>query len=242
VALPPSDKPLALELILGGAGGPQRRLRMWRAGETYLVTAVPVPAPEGPPVLRLAARYPDGSLEALLDDQPFKVGARQLRLREVRALRWQPKPQAVLHDGRAVAGEVAGLGAVPVRLGEQKLVLDLAKAVEVRLEPPAEVTAVPVTVVALQDGKEVGRVSDTLAVEGAPRAGAGIPGPIKAAVLGQEIVTIPAGNDRLVLHRFDAEEALEKSDLDYLVVASLARPGDSPAAPARASSILPARR
>jgi hypothetical protein len=34
------------------------------------------------------------------------------------------------------------------------------------------------------------------------------------------IITIPEGNDRLVLQRFDAEEALEKSGLDYMVVTS----------------------
>ena len=35
------------------------------------------------------------------------------------------------------------------------------------------------------------------------------------------IVTIPNSNDKLILHRFDAEDALEKSALDYLYVASL---------------------
>lgn len=36
------------------------------------------------------------------------------------------------------------------------------------------------------------------------------------------LVTIPAGNDRLVLRRFDPEQALEKSGLDYLAVTSRA--------------------
>jgi hypothetical protein len=35
------------------------------------------------------------------------------------------------------------------------------------------------------------------------------------------IVTIPGGNDRLVLHRFDVEEVLEKSGVEYLFVTSL---------------------
>lgn len=34
------------------------------------------------------------------------------------------------------------------------------------------------------------------------------------------IVTIPASNDRLVVHRFDVEQALEKSGIDYLFVTS----------------------
>jgi hypothetical protein len=34
------------------------------------------------------------------------------------------------------------------------------------------------------------------------------------------IVTVPPAGDRLVLHRFDVEEALEKSGLDYLLVTS----------------------
>jgi hypothetical protein len=38
------------------------------------------------------------------------------------------------------------------------------------------------------------------------------------------LVTLPASNDRLVLHRFDPEAALERSGLDYLVVTSQAPP------------------
>lgn len=34
------------------------------------------------------------------------------------------------------------------------------------------------------------------------------------------LISIPAGNDRLLLYRFDLEEALEKSDIDYLLVTS----------------------
>ncbi len=34
------------------------------------------------------------------------------------------------------------------------------------------------------------------------------------------IITLPAGEDRLVLHRFDPDQAIEKSDLDYLFVTS----------------------
>jgi hypothetical protein len=36
------------------------------------------------------------------------------------------------------------------------------------------------------------------------------------------IVTIPTGNDRLVLHRFDPDQALEKSDVNYFLVTSQA--------------------
>jgi hypothetical protein len=34
------------------------------------------------------------------------------------------------------------------------------------------------------------------------------------------IITIPVTDDRLILHRFDAEQALEKSGIDYLLVTS----------------------
>jgi hypothetical protein len=34
------------------------------------------------------------------------------------------------------------------------------------------------------------------------------------------IIVFPASNDRLILHRFDADEALDKSDIDYLLVTS----------------------
>jgi hypothetical protein len=38
------------------------------------------------------------------------------------------------------------------------------------------------------------------------------------------LVVIPPGRDRLVLHRFDPDEALQKSDIDYLFVTSLPQP------------------
>jgi len=34
------------------------------------------------------------------------------------------------------------------------------------------------------------------------------------------IAVLPSGNDRVVLHKFDPDAALEKSDLDYLLVTS----------------------
>jgi len=38
------------------------------------------------------------------------------------------------------------------------------------------------------------------------------------------IVTLPMTNDRLIVHRVDLDEALEKADIDYLFVTSRERP------------------
>ena len=49
--------------------------------------------------------------------------------------------------------------------------LDLAKATEVRLPPPAGLGSLTGTVVARAQGKEVARLTRFLAVEGVPQAG-----------------------------------------------------------------------
>lgn len=209
----PSDKPLAIELILKAGDGPERKHKMDGSGETYKASVIPVPAPEGTAVLQMAAVFDNGSLNTAVKDQAIKVGDKEVKLSEVRSIEFRPKGKVLLHDGKALEGAVTGLDAVAIRLGEQQVSLKLTGAVGARFEPPVTADAVSVTVVVTQDGKEVARLSEPIYIQGVARAGpvASVPGDIKAPVLDSDKVTrqLPAvvsdvavggGGRYLILH------------------------------------------
>src|SRR5262249_41177318 len=59
----------------------------------------------------------------------------------------------------------------PVLLGPIDVPLDLTRATEVRVDPPAGLDSLTSTVIARQDGKEVGRLTRSLSVQGVPPPG-----------------------------------------------------------------------
>jgi hypothetical protein len=116
--------------------------------------------------LPLLARFDNGTLEATASDRTFKVGEREVMLSEVRGLRLGLGQRAVLHDGKRVEGTVSGLDEVPVRLGEQSLTVNLAKATELKFAPPTETDYVWYTLVVRQGDKEIFRQCKSLIVQG----------------------------------------------------------------------------
>jgi hypothetical protein len=162
----PSAAPFAVDLVLKPSKGTERTHPMEADGDKYRVTAVPVPLPSGPLTLPLLARFNNGTLEATATDQAFKVGEREVMLGEVRGIRLGAGPRAVLHDGKRVEGTVSGLDAVPVRLGEQTLKVNLAKAMELKFAPPAETDHVWYTLVVRQGDKEIFRQCKSLIIQG----------------------------------------------------------------------------
>jgi hypothetical protein len=162
----PSAAPFAVDLVLKPSKGAERTHPMEADGDKYHVTAVPVPPPSGPLTLRLLARFDDGTLEATASDRAFKIGEREVMLSEVRGIRLGSGPRAVLHQGKRVDGTVSGLDAVPVRLGEQTLKVNLAKATELKFAPPAETDHVWYTLVVRQGDKEIFRQCKSLIIQG----------------------------------------------------------------------------
>jgi hypothetical protein len=156
----PSTAPFAVDLILKPSGGKERAYRMKADGDTYRVTAVPVPAPEGPLHVRLRAKFEDGSLEASATDCAFKAGGRELKLSEVRGIRFGARPRVLLHDNKRIEGTLTGLDAVAMWLGGKALSVSLAKAVEVKCSPTAD--RVSCTLVIRQAGKVILRHSHSL--------------------------------------------------------------------------------
>jgi hypothetical protein len=162
----PSAAPLTVDLILKPAKDKERTHRMEANGDKYRVTAMPVPPPPGPLTLRLVAQFDNGKLEATVIDRGFKICDREMKLSEVRGVRPGATPQVVLHDGKKVEGTVSGLDAVLVRLGEQTLAVNLAKAAQVKITPAVETAQVGYTLLVRQSDKEIFRQSKSLDVEG----------------------------------------------------------------------------
>jgi hypothetical protein len=158
----PSAAPFTVDLILKPSKGRERIHRMKGEEDNYRVTVVPVPPPSDPLTLRLQAQFDDGKLEASADDRALKVGDQEVRFGEVHGIRLGATPRVVLQDGKRLEGAVSGLGAVPVRLGEQTLSVDLAKAREVKVKPATEADPVSCTLVVSQGGKEMFRHSQGL--------------------------------------------------------------------------------
>jgi hypothetical protein len=92
------------------------------------------------------------------DDAAFKVGDRPVRLSEVRSIAFKGKAGVLLHDGKTVEGKISGLGAVTIRLGGEKVAVNLAEAEQAVVSRPSDGVTLSYTVVIKQDGKEVARL------------------------------------------------------------------------------------
>ncbi len=167
-ALPPI-KPYEVELTVA-TDGVERRHKMEVANGVYTAKSAPATKPEGVPPLRLVIKFADGLVEAATADLAFKVGGREVRLAEVRSLTFGEKASVVLHDGKTLDGAVVGLEAVAIRLGGQKLAIDLTKAERVTVSGPA--AGLSFVIVVRADGKEIARLdAQPLAVGSLRRTG-----------------------------------------------------------------------
>jgi hypothetical protein len=158
----PSAAPLTVELILRAGEDPEQTVRMEAEGDRYQVTAVPIPVRTGPQTLRLAARYDDATLEANTADRSFTIGGREVKLGEVQSLHSGTPSRVVLRNDETITGAVAGLEAVPVRLGEQTRSVNLSSATEVKISPAPEADRVGYTLVVRQGEKEIYRQREGL--------------------------------------------------------------------------------
>jgi hypothetical protein len=165
-----------VDLVLKPARGKERTIHLEAAGDgKYRATVVPLPAPPGGRAVRLVAQFENSALNATTADRTIKVGSQEVKLSEVDKVQLKPALRVVLQDGKAVEGRVSGLEAVPVRLGEQSVPVDLGKALEVRFGPATEADQVWFTLVVRQGDLEILRQSESVAVQGL------LPGPDLAA-------------------------------------------------------------
>jgi hypothetical protein len=194
VSLVPLTSPLSVELRLLTGAQAERRFPMEAMGDTFRVTAAPVPEPDKDVSLRLRVRYGNDSLSGGAADFQFKIGDRALKLSEVRQLRLEPQPRAVLRDGTTLEGSASGLDAVTVRIGGAAVRLNLARAVEVDVDTPPNLAVVAYRVVASQAGKVVEQVTGPMIIQGGPGLDSFTkPGTPPSVALGDKtVVKLPA--------------------------------------------------
>lgn len=211
VSVLPSEKPLEVELILGRSQGQERLYKMTLVDGLYKVTAVPLPAPDGPALLRVHVNYSAGSVTGSVADQTFKVGDKAVKLADVRKLQMQPKTLVTLADGKTIEGPVAGLDSLAVRLGAETLSLNLKRVTDASFESTAALASVSYVIVVNQGGKEIERLNGNLGVLSANRTelpGTGSTGVREAKLTGgvQQLpgtvtgVAVGGGGRYLVLH------------------------------------------
>jgi hypothetical protein len=102
-----------------------------------------------------------------IEDKSIRIGSDVVTLSHIRNLRLGPRAVARLDGGKSLEGEVADLSPLVVKLGKQELSLNLTNASEMRIEPPPVMAAAACTLVARQKGKELGRLTVPVYLEGA---------------------------------------------------------------------------
>src|SRR5262249_38221536 len=115
-------------------------------------------------------KYHDGSVSGSTEDRTFRVGAHTIKLSQVLTLRPGAIAEVQLSDRRTIKGSLSDLDVLPVKVGNQSLRLNLGGANQLDVDPSDAMTAVSCTVIARQEGKEVGRVSAPVYLEGVVRA------------------------------------------------------------------------
>ena len=162
VSVLPSPEPFEVELTLRGEDGKDRKYPLEPADGLFSVRAVPEPAGTGPALLQTSITFPDGAVAGAVADQQFSVAGTPLRLSQVRSIRFGAKGQVLLTNGKVLEGPLAGLDALGVQLDEAPVRVNLAEAVEARIEAPPQGKGVAYTVVVRRAGKEVARLSGRL--------------------------------------------------------------------------------
>jgi S1-C subfamily serine protease len=170
VSFVPGAKEPDVRLTLQAGDERPRSFNMTNRDGVFVVTATPAPRRTDARV-EISINFDAGTVSGVIDNVVLKVGGKPVKVGEVRQIELKPKPRAVLADGTAVEGEVAGLGPTEVSLGGEKATLDLRKATHLTITPQGTVGVVMATVIASVDGTEVARVSRRIGVRGAPAPG-----------------------------------------------------------------------
>ena len=163
--LPSNTKPFEVEFHLFAEQERSRKFKGVLKDGVHTVRTELIPKPNGPVVLDVTAVFDRGTVTGKTEDRTAQVGGTEVKLSDVRGISGSKK-RVTLHDGTVVRGELKNLGAVPIDLGPTSLTADLTTARSVRLERPRRLSDIGCTVVAFQDGKEVGRLTRPVVIQG----------------------------------------------------------------------------
>jgi S1-C subfamily serine protease len=150
--------PTKVEMILESGNAPARQFSMSLRDGVYRASAIPL-LNSGSKMVGVSARFGTTTISGSVPDREFAVGQKKLKLSQVQRIESSDSPKTTLLNGESVSGSIVGLGSVELRLADQPLRVDLAKADRVEFVPPAEPSTLIYSVVASVDGKEVARKS-----------------------------------------------------------------------------------
>jgi len=165
--LPSNKKGFDLVFHLFVEDKKSRKFKMELKDGMHRVRTEPIPKQDGPLVLGVSVVFDKGTVNGKVNDRTVQVGGADIKLSEIANMS-ATKKRVMLHEGKSLRGELKNLEAVPISLGSESVTLDLTKAKLVRLERPGGFTGLGCTVVAFQDGKEVGRLTRDLTIKGLP--------------------------------------------------------------------------
>ena len=124
-----------------------------------------LPQPNQTYPLELSAQFEKGTLSGAVADREIQLDTRKIKLSDCSRIQLQPKPIVVLRDGTTLEGRAVGLSKVAFQIGGQIVTLDLSAATLLSVKT-SSVGVVECTVIARQDGKEIGQSSTRIAVRG----------------------------------------------------------------------------
>jgi len=241
ISLVPSKKPLQLELWLKTDGSSERKFPMDLKDGVFRATAVPVPLSDKAIPLRVTIAYANGSVTGTLPDRTIKLGDKEYKLSDLRAIEFTPKSAIQLIDGKVIGEPIHGLDALEVTLGKNTVRLSVADALGIRFETTSPAVTVTCTIVVKQENVEVARKTEKLTIT-APQATVSGPAidstakrkdsavlpPIKAPVLDQDQVYRPlsgavadltvGGAGRFLIMRLAGKQRLAVFDVELAKV------------------------
>jgi hypothetical protein len=159
----PGETHYDVELIVT-RGEPTTNVQMEFKDGVYEATLVPVPAPNGPNILDLTARYSNGTvIVSPVTDRELSTEGQVLLLSDV--LRIRPRaPNFERADGTSVNGLLKGLEEVGIRIGESHVTLNLTNAELLEIARPSEPTHFEMTVAVRAGDRELSRTSEKVSL------------------------------------------------------------------------------
>lgn len=164
------DKPVTaeVELRVSSGKGNETTYRMKNDNGVYRTDVVLLPAPAGAELYHVAVAYADGAVAGMAGDSSVMIGETKYPLGKIRSLR-PMDGYAITTSGQRVNGKLGGSDAVKLLIGGKHHQFDWSNAQEVTVGQTGNDPVLVLTVIANQNGREVGRITKTVIVNEANR-------------------------------------------------------------------------
>lgn len=173
VSFVPGAAEPALKLRLQAGDEQPREFPLNKQDDAWVATALPI-TPQTRSRVEVSARLGSGTISGTTDDKALKIGGKVTRLSGVRKIDLKPaptadsssppKPVTTLTDETKLQEDISGLDKIEVDVGGQKMMVDVAKVVQLTIQPAADLTFITATVIAEIAGAEVARIEVKLLI------------------------------------------------------------------------------